>query len=74
MRRMLTVIILEMLAIIFPEILTLIPCRNPVNMISGMLTIIFYRNVGNYTFPKYWQLSFPEMLSIIFVRNAGDKY
>ena len=39
-----------------------------------MLAIIFSRNVGNYNFPKYWQLQCPEMLAKICARNAGDKY
>ena len=30
-----------------------------------MLAIIISRNVGNYNFQKCWQLSFPEMLTII---------
>ena len=33
----------------------------------------FSRTVDKYNFPKYWQLYFPEMLAIIFVRNAGGK-
>ena len=40
---------------------------------SEMLAITISRNVGNYTFPKYWQLYFPEMLAIEFVGIAGDK-
>ena len=38
-----------------------------------MLAIITSRNIVNYNFPKCWQLEFPEMLAIVFVRNAGDK-
>ena len=37
-----------------------------------MLAIIVSRTFGNYKFQKYWQLLFPEMLAIMFVRNAGD--
>ena len=43
---------LEMLAFQFPETLA----TEILNMISEMLAIIVSRNVGNYLFPKYWQL------------------
>ena len=32
------------------------------------------RIVGDNSFLKYWQLYYPEMLAIIFVRNDGDKW
>ena len=32
-----------------------------------MLAIIASRNVGNYNFPKYWQLKISEMLATIFI-------
>ena len=54
--------------------LPIITSRNAENIASEMLAIKSSRNVGNYKFPKYWQLRFPEMLAIIFVRNTGDKY
>ena len=41
---------------------------------SVMLAIINSRTGRNYNFQKYWQLKVPELLAILFVRNAGDKY
>ena len=35
-----------------------------------MLTIITFRNVGNYNFPKGQQLYFPEMLAIMTTRTV----
>ena len=32
-----------------------------------MLALIVSRNVGNYNFPKYWQLKISEMLATIFI-------
>ena len=32
-----------------------------------MLAIIVSRNVGNYNFPKYWQLKISERLATIFI-------
>ena len=32
-----------------------------------MLASTVSRNVGNYSFPKYWQLQFSEMLAIMFL-------
>ena len=34
-----------------------------------ILAITISRNVGDYIFPKYRQLNFPEMLAIIFARK-----
>ena len=39
-----------------------------------MLAIIISRTVGKYIFQKYWQLSFQEILAIIFVRDICQKY
>ena len=37
-----------------------------------MLAIIVSRNVGNHDFPKYWQISFSEMLAIILLEMMGQ--
>ena len=73
-RRMLKTIILQKCQqLYFPELLTIITCRNLGNMI--------FRNVSNYSFQKCLQLVFTEILAIIIFRNisnhifrnAGDK-
>ena len=33
-----------------------------------MLAIIISRHVGNYNFPKYWQIKITEMLAIILLQ------
>ena len=47
--------------------LTFLISPNPGNMISEILAIIVSKNVGNYNFPKYWQLYPSEMLAIIIL-------
>ena len=42
-------------------------CRNPENMLSEILAIRVSGHIGNYAFPKYWQLEFPEKIAIIFL-------
>ena len=53
---MLTIIVSEMLAIVFLELLTIITYRNPENMIAEFLAITISRNVGKYNFPTHGQL------------------
>ena len=46
---------------------------NPGNMISEMLALIISRNVSKYNNPTHWQVYCPEVLAILFIRNAGGK-
>ena len=70
-RRMLTIrICLKCQQLYFTEMLTVIICRNPGNMISEKLAIIVSRNTGNYNCPKcqqsYFQKYWRHMLEIVF--------
>ena len=42
-------------------------------IISEMLAIIVSSKVGNYNFPKYWQLYFSEILAIIFLEMLATQ-
>ena len=58
----------------FSIILSIIISRSPEHMISETLEVRVSRIVGNYSFSKYWDLSFSERLEIITIRITCDKY
>ena len=64
---------------VFWKVATICSTVLPV-MVSRNADKYDFRNAGNYNFkeadnyicPKYWQLSFPELLAIIISRNVGN--